>query len=188
MSLSKCPDCGHDVSSGARACPHCGRPFRRTSSPVELSGVLIIAVIGAGVLLWRLSSRSEPPVEGAPVRSPETISAEPTREGPGLGAVIGYNRKLSVLRVENRDSFPWSGCQLSLNAQGVSSGYTLEVDTIRPGLTEAALLQSAEFTDADGSKFDPASHPVATLDVACETPRGRLSYGGRFPPQEAPGG
>ena len=84
--------------------------------------------------------------------------------------------------MENADPFAWTGCQLSLNAQGVSSGYTREVETIRPGLTEAALLASGEFVDADGRRFDPAVQQVATLDIACETPHGRRSYVGKFQP------
>src|SRR5688572_3196652 len=27
MSLSNCPECGHDVSTAAVACPNCGRPL-----------------------------------------------------------------------------------------------------------------------------------------------------------------
>jgi hypothetical protein len=186
--LRKCPDCGNDVSSSARACPHCGRPNRRAGSPLEFSGVLIIAIVGAAVLLWRLSSHSEPPVEAAKAVTPETAFAEPTRRGPGLSAVIGYNRKLLMFRVENRDDFAWSGCQFSLNAQGVSSGYTLDVEAVRPGLTEAAHLPGSDFTDDGGRKFDPATQAVATLDIACETPHGRLTYAGKFAPPNAVGG
>ena len=29
MSLIKCPECGHDVSSEATHCPHCGYPIAR---------------------------------------------------------------------------------------------------------------------------------------------------------------
>jgi len=180
VSLRKCPDCGQDVSSAALACPHCGRPNRR-SSPVELSGILIIAVVCAGALIWRLSSQYEAPSDAARVMPPETAIAQPTRAGVALTATVGYNRKLFLLRVENGDPFAWTACQLSVNALGVSSGYTHEVETIRPGITEAALLASAEFVDADGRRFDPATQQVATLDIACETPQGRRAYGGRFP-------
>ena len=182
MSLRKCPDCGQDVSSAALACPHCGRPNRRSSSPIELSGILIIAVVCAAVLLWRLSSQYQAPSDAARVLPPETTVAQPARPGAGLTATVGYNRTLFNLRVENGDPFAWTGCQLSLNAQGVSSGYTREVETIRPGLTEAALLASGEFADADGRRFDPAAQEVATLDIACETPHGRRSYAGKFQP------
>ena len=180
MSLRKCPDCGQDLSSAASACPHCGRPNRRSSSPIELSGILIIAVVCAGALIWRLSSQHEAPAEPARAAAPQTTVAQPTREGTGLAATIGYNRKLSLLRVQNRDTFAWTRCQLSINAQGISSGYTLDLETIRPGITGAALLPSAEFGDGDGRKFDPLTQQVATLDIACETPKGRGSYGARF--------
>lgn len=139
MSLRKCPDCGADVSSAAIACPHCGRPNRRSSAPIGFSGV--------------------------------------------LAATVGYNRRLFVLRVQNRDSFAWSHCELSINAQGVSSGYMRPVETIRPGITAAALLASAEFVDGDGHRFDAVTQQVATLGVACETPSGHRSYEGKFGPQ-----
>ena len=180
MSLRKCPECGQDVSSAASACPHCGRPNRSGSSPVELSGILIIAALCAGVLIWRLSSQNESAREAAPVMPPETTIAQPTRTGTALAATIGYNRRLFLLRVQNGDKFAWTGCQLSINAQGISSGYTRQVATIQPGITEAALLASAEFVDAEGHPFDPASQQVATLDIACQTPQGPRSWGGRF--------
>jgi hypothetical protein len=180
VSLRKCPDCGQDVSTSALACPHCGRPIRKSASPIELSGILIIAVVCAGALIWRLSSRSESPGEAARASPPETTIAQPTRDTNGLAATIGYNRKLSLFRVQNGDPFPWTSCQLSINAQGISSGYTRDLKAIRPGITEAALVETADFVDGDGRKFDPATQHVATLDVACETPKGHRSYGGKF--------
>ena len=185
MSLRKCPDCGLDVSSAAAACPHCGRPLRRSSSRVGLSGILVIAVLGAGVLLWRLSSQLEEPPEKAQTTAPETSIAQPSRTDEGLTATIGYNRKLLMLRIQNADSFVWTGCQLAINAQGVSSGYTHEVEEIRPGITDAVLLASAEFVDGEGHSFEPARQQLATLDVSCETPNGRRSYGGKFQATEA---
>ena len=180
MSLRKCPDCGQDVSSAAIACPHCGRPNRRSSSPIELSGILVIAVVCAGALIWRLSSQHPGPAEPARALPPETAIAQPAGAGAGLAATVGYNRRLFLLRVQNGDPYAWTNCQLSINAQGISAGYTRDVETIRPGITEAALLASAEFVDGDGRRFDPATQEVATLDVACETPGGQRSYGGRF--------
>jgi hypothetical protein len=183
VSLLKCADCGHDVSSSATACPHCGRPNRRRSSPIELSGILVIAVVCAGALIWRLSSRSAPPAEAAPASTPQTAIARPAREHQGLNASIGYNRKLAVFRVENRDSFTWTHCQLSLNAHGISSGYTHEVESIAPGIAQAALIGGAEFVGDDGRKFDPAAQ-VAALSIACNTPQGPLAYDGTFTPPD----
>lgn len=182
MSLRKCPDCGHDVSTSARACPHCGRPNRRPSLPVEIFAYLVLAIAAAGVLAWYSAFRDSGTVQVSGPVVPETVMAEPYRQlEEGLTASIGYNRKLLVFRVENRDSFPWSKCQLSLDGQGISSGYVRQVDAIRPGLTEAALLPSADFTDGAGRKFDPARSGVGTLDLDCETPRGHRYYYGKFP-------
>lgn len=188
MSLLKCPDCGQDVSSSARACPHCGRPNRRPSSSIGLSGIAVITVIGAGVLLWRASSKSPPPVETATLSAPETSIALPSRLTEGLTASIGYNRKLALFRIENRDAFNWSHCQLSLNAHGMSSGYLHDVDSIGAGIAQAALIGGSEFSGEGGRHFDPAKETVATLDVACDTPQGPLTYGARFAPQTPGGG
>ena len=182
MGLLQCPDCGHEVSSSAARCPHCGRPSRRRAPGIELSGILVIAVVCAGVLIWRLSSQSAPPVESAHPSAPETVLAQPSRAGQGLDAVIGYNRKLALFRLENRDAYPWSHCQLSVNAHGISSGYTHELESIAPGMAQAALVGLADFAGEGGRKLDPSTEPVATLDVACATPKGPLSYGGTFTP------
>jgi len=110
----------------------------------------------------------------------ETAIAQPYRAlEQSLTASIGYNRKLHLFRVENRDAFPWTHCLFSLNSHGVS-GFNLEVETIGAGLTEAALLQASDFVDGAGRKFDPAIDRVATLDLDCETPHGHLYYGGKF--------
>jgi hypothetical protein len=188
MGLRKCPDCGHDVSSSAVACPNCGRPNRKAAAPVELSGILIIATLCVGVLVWRLSSRYQAPHDSAPAGPPETAIAQPSRDREGLTASIGYNRKLLLLRVENRDAFAWSHCLLSLNAHGVSSGYTYDLETIRPGITQAELIDSAEFLGDDGRRFDPATESVTSLDIACDTPQGARSYAGSFEPQSPAGG
>ena len=182
MSLRKCPDCGQDVSSAASACPHCGRPTATRSSAIGLAGIVAIAAVCAGAMIWRLSSKYEAP--GGPARAlpPATTIAQPGPGGSGLAATVGYNRKLFLLRVQNGDSFAWSNCELSIDAHGISSGYTRPVGTIRPGITEAALLASAEFVDGEGHGFDPATQLVATLDVACDTPQGRRSYQGTFEP------
>lgn len=181
MSLRKCPDCGNGVSSSARACPHCGRPRKKAHLPIELTGVLGVAVICFVTLAWRTTLQDDTASASvAPPASPQTSIARPYRHlERSLNALISYNRVLNLLRIENRDAFAWSNCQLSLNSRGIS-GYELEVTSVKPGLTDAALLQSSEFIDADGKQFDPSTNSVATLDLDCESPYGHLYYGGKF--------
>src|SRR5258708_17799922 len=35
MPVSACPDCGHDVSTLAPVCPHCGRPMNAVPSALQ---------------------------------------------------------------------------------------------------------------------------------------------------------
>jgi hypothetical protein len=172
------------VSSSAPACPHCGRPRKKSRLPIEIAAGLGLAVLCIAALAWH--SRWDDEAAGSsvtPVAPPETVIARPYRElTHSLDAFIGYNRTLYLFRVENRDAFPWTQCQLSLNSHGIS-GYDLEIASIKPGLTEAALLQSTEFVDAEGKNFDPYSDRIATLDLDCETPDGHRYYRGRFGPK-----
>ena len=180
MSLRKCPDCYKDVSSSASSCPHCGRPSKKSHLPSEILGGLSIAFICVVALAWH-SGSGDDEASGTVTSStpPETAIARPYQLEQSLSAFIGYNRTLHIFRVENRDTFPWTNCQFSLNSHGIS-GYELQVESIKPGLTDAALLQSAEFADPDGKKFDPSTDKVATLDLDCETTHGRLYYRGKF--------
>jgi hypothetical protein len=182
VSLRTCSDCGENVSSSASACPHCGRPRRKSHPAFFETGALFgLAIIGLAALAWHSGLIDN--TAGDSVRrisSSETAIARPYRQlQQSLTAYVAYNRTLHLLRVENRDAFAWTHCQLSLNLHGIS-GYDLEVESIKPGLLEAALLQSAEFADPDGKRFDPSNDRVATLDLRCETPDGHLYYGGKF--------
>jgi len=38
MALTKCPDCGREVSTAALSCPGCGRPFSASAVAREVSG------------------------------------------------------------------------------------------------------------------------------------------------------
>ena len=183
MSLRTCPDCGKDVSSCASACPHCGRPRNKSRVTLELTAGLCSVVVGIIALSWHSGWQDDMSSTGVTSPDPkETVMARPYRHLQwSLGASIGYNRTLSLFRVENRDMFPWTHCELSLNSKGIS-GYDLEVESIKPGLMDAALLQSAEFTDSNGKSFDPSAAQVTTLDLSCDTPGGHLYYGGRFAP------
>ena len=54
MPLTTCPDCGGEVSSAARACPHCGRPSGLRGSPLTeavIGGCLLIGVLAVPALL-----------------------------------------------------------------------------------------------------------------------------------------
>ncbi|WP_038218051.1 zinc ribbon domain-containing protein [Xenophilus azovorans] len=55
MALVACPECGHQVSTLAKACPQCGAPppGARTSEPVITGGLLgkLATVLGAWLVM-----------------------------------------------------------------------------------------------------------------------------------------
>lgn len=106
--------------------------------------------------------------------SPRSEAAPAHQADPQLTAEIGFSHAQSLFRVENRDAFPWSNCQFILNAQGNAPGYTLAIASVKPGLREAVKFRPGDFTDAAGKRFDAAAGRVATLDLACDAPQGRL--------------
>jgi hypothetical protein len=167
-------------------CPHCGRLRKKSALPLEFAAGFGLAVLCMLSLTWRSDGQDHPPSAVVTPSSPhETVIARPYRHlERSLTASVSYNRTLHVFRVENRDAFTWTDCQVSLNSHGIS-GYDLTVKSIKPGLTDALLLHSAEFIDPDGEKFDPATASVATLDLDCESPQGRLYYGGKFGADDA---
>lgn len=46
MALIPCKECGKEVSSKARTCPHCGRPLKRFRIGRLIPAVIYIALVG----------------------------------------------------------------------------------------------------------------------------------------------
>jgi hypothetical protein len=54
VALTKCPECGHDVSTLADKCPNCGAPIAQQPATVVKAGpsvVLVISLIALGAIL-----------------------------------------------------------------------------------------------------------------------------------------
>ena len=56
MALTKCKECGKEMSSQAKVCPHCGYKPKRTSLVTWAVLILIIAAVGSS---WQASQRAE---------------------------------------------------------------------------------------------------------------------------------
>lgn len=59
--LYPCPDCGHQLSSHAKACPECGRPIKHTALATWLIAIIIIP----GLIWWVLNLARNPISETA---------------------------------------------------------------------------------------------------------------------------
>lgn len=67
MSLVKCHECAKEVSSEAKACPHCGAKVKK---PVGLTGKLIVGFFAVSIIGGMIAQ------ETAPKKSAEQIAAE----------------------------------------------------------------------------------------------------------------
>lgn len=56
MALVKCPDCDHDVSNRAEACPHCGCPAKHFLRRDQPEKVLVFGRWGDEAIEWRVQA------------------------------------------------------------------------------------------------------------------------------------
>lgn len=71
MALKKCDDCGQELSSAAKACPHCGRPVKKPTS-------LLTWCIGAVMLYVIISAIMDSSDVGTPSPAAQARSARET--------------------------------------------------------------------------------------------------------------
>jgi len=96
--------------------------------------------------------------------------------------VADLNAKVTLsgatLSVTNDDSFDWSEVKFELNSQGLKSGYTYRVATVKAGQT--VKLSLSDFTLGDGTRFNVLTTKPLNFGVWCKVPKGGNGswYGG----------
>src|SRR5918992_6131766 len=99
MALTKCTECGYDVSTRAKTCPSCGAPAK--PSGVRL-GLFLVAVIGIPALIglsvgdW--SAKDQPPAPSSPAPTAPTL---PTAPAPPMRTLIRSAPAGNVYAYEN---------------------------------------------------------------------------------------
>lgn len=53
MPLTKCPSCGREVSSGAKACPGCGQWSGKKTSPIAVGLLVFVGLVAILVFVGR---------------------------------------------------------------------------------------------------------------------------------------
>lgn len=87
MALSSCPDCGREVSTRARQCVHCGRPWPAAKCG-SVCGLLIGGVIAVTVLAGVLMVKNKCiRTETLRCRSTPTIRCEQPASAPAAAPV-----------------------------------------------------------------------------------------------------
>jgi hypothetical protein len=78
MALIKCKECGKELSSAATACPHCGKPAPKQTTPAAKGCLTIIIVIVVLAWIGHCSSSNDVKPENTPVpASPPSTDAPP---------------------------------------------------------------------------------------------------------------
>ena len=104
----------------------------------------------------------------------------------GDGSAVPYDISLTAwvessditLRVTNRDTFPWTGCEVSVNSGIVRSGFSQKVGLIAAG--DMRQWPLADFTRPSGERFNPLTTVVTDAFLACDTDQGRGYHSGGF--------
>ena len=77
MALKPCVECKKEISTSAKACPHCGKPDPHVSSGSYLGGFLTLAIlIGVGWFGWNTLSSKTPEERAAQTAEREAERAE----------------------------------------------------------------------------------------------------------------
>lgn len=77
MALTKCKECGHEVSNQAKTCPQCGAPMPKRTSLVTW---LVAGLLGLVFINWIVSPSSDKPSPQAKATQPSDAECSKTLE------------------------------------------------------------------------------------------------------------
>ena len=85
MPLASCPDCGREVSTRARLCVHCGRPWPAKKCGLvcmlAMIAVFIVAGMGAAVLFNKVGTCLNTQAQNATIQpAPDATPALPAKD------------------------------------------------------------------------------------------------------------
>lgn len=137
MATQICKDCGGQVSSRVKTCPHCGAPVKRKTSCLGMIGYIFIAVILISILPVIFSDKkSTPPIQTTtppptesltppPSTQPVTATPEPVQQKseskPEAKPITpDWAARLAELKAEYLPKFqaPKVGSQITLKLKG----------------------------------------------------------------------
>jgi hypothetical protein len=111
MALQPCPECGHQMSTGASACPSCGAPAEKKSARVSpgcggcLVVVLVLLVIG---------------VVASPGSGPEESEASQASRARTFAALACEASVKAQLRAPSTAKFPGGTSHVTLRGDSAS--------------------------------------------------------------------
>lgn len=78
MALTKCKECGHEVSSNAKSCPHCGKPLGMSLQDKASAWATLTVIVFVGWIVYTCNHADAPPAAASIATvSPNATSAAP---------------------------------------------------------------------------------------------------------------
>lgn len=124
MALLKCPDCGHDLSDAAPACPNCGRPNSAVAAPVR-----------SGILASNVASLETHQAPKKQARSPYPVILSAL-----LLVVLGAGAALLVLSATQERSSPPPARPTPVAAPAAAGGILPEINGISCDALESTIV------------------------------------------------
>ena len=142
MALIKCRECGKDISTEAKACPHCGAkpPYRPSMAFILIAGLLVAFGIKASIESGR-------PVYQPPAKTAEQVAQDEAKERRHLVVAITAKKLKNGMREPESVEWIFMGTDekaevvcLKYRARNGFGGMTVETMTVT---TKEAGAESA---------------------------------------------
>lgn len=80
-----------------------------------------------------------------------------------------------VFEIKNLNDYDWTDVKLDLNGRTMSSGYIYKPGRIMAG--KSICVAAIDFTDLNGTRFNPITQKPLKIYLDAKTPNGFDSYG-----------
>ena len=140
MALTKCHECGKDVSTEAKNCPSCGAKVVKPKEPKKQTSPLVLAIVGiAGLGIVALNAM-ESLQEGAPSTA-DRDRAEASRHDIGRAEVTC--KTAFEKNAKNPDSIDWLRQERQFEFTNVEKTTALSIQPLRGKNSLDATIKSA---------------------------------------------
>jgi hypothetical protein len=131
MALTKCRECGHEISTQAASCPNCGRklPTVADKAGAILAATLLISVVG--IWLFSSASKKDPGTNTQQPSSEQSITPQDSKEESNeqtKQACVSYGKMASAFAIDREKQISFSQQVADINSK---YGKTAAADEVR---------------------------------------------------------
>lgn len=125
MAMTKCPECGHQISSSAKVCPNCGKkdPLVTVGSRI---GAVVILIIGSIVLYSYVCQPTEKSVPTSSGTVKRSSLAYPPQQQSFHQAIASFPMRYDVGVNEIQKSAVFNACNDVRQREAKKLGYKLD--------------------------------------------------------------